>query len=45
MLDLPGIVEGAAMGRGRGREVLAVAREADLILIVLEPQIGIRQKM
>lgn len=35
MLDLPGIIEGAAGGKGRGREVIAVARSADLILMVL----------
>lgn len=36
VLDLPGIIEGAKDGRGRGREVIAVARNADLILIILE---------
>lgn len=36
MLDLPGIIEGAAQGKGRGREVIAVARSADLILMVLD---------
>lgn len=36
MLDLPGIIEGAASGKGRGREVIAVARSADLILMVLD---------
>lgn len=36
MLDLPGIIEGAAEGKGRGREVIAVARSADLILMVLD---------
>ncbi|RLG19510.1 GTP-binding protein, partial [Candidatus Micrarchaeota archaeon] len=36
ILDLPGIVEGASRGRGRGKEVIAVARSADLILIVLD---------
>ncbi len=36
VLDLPGIIEGAREGRGRGREVIAVARGADLILIMLE---------
>ena len=36
MLDLPGIIEGAAHGKGRGREVIACARTADLILIVLD---------
>jgi len=36
MLDLPGIIEGASQGKGRGREVIAVARSADLILMVLD---------
>ena len=36
MLDLPGIIEGAAHGKGRGREVIAVARNADMILLVLD---------
>ncbi len=36
ILDLPGILEGAHDGRGRGREVLAVARSADLILIIID---------
>jgi small GTP-binding protein len=26
LLDLPGIIEGAAQGKGRGRQVIAVAR-------------------
>lgn len=28
LLDLPGIIEGAAQGKGRGRQVVAVARTA-----------------
>ncbi|MGB9635130.1 MAG: OBG GTPase family GTP-binding protein [Candidatus Micrarchaeia archaeon] len=36
MLDLPGIIQGAAKGMGRGREVLAVARSADLIVLFLD---------
>ena len=36
VLDLPGIIEGAKDGRGRGREVIAVARNADLILVMIE---------
>jgi uncharacterized protein len=36
MLDLPGIIEGAAYGRGRGRQVVACAKTADMILIVLD---------
>ena len=36
VLDVPGIVEGAATGRGRGREVLACAQSADLVIILLD---------
>ena len=36
VLDVPGIVHGAASGRGRGKEVLQVIRNADMILIVLD---------
>lgn len=36
LLDLPGIIEGAAAGKGRGREVIAVARSSDLIMMVLD---------
>jgi len=36
MLDLPGIIEGAYDGRGKGRQVIAVARTCDVILIVLD---------
>ncbi len=36
VLDLPGILVGASDGRGRGKEVLSVARTADLVLIMLD---------
>lgn len=36
IIDMPGIVEGAASGKGRGREVLSAVRIADLIVIVAD---------
>ncbi|KAG8839397.1 hypothetical protein FRC20_006038 [Serendipita sp. 405] len=36
IIDLPGIIEGAKDGRGRGRQVIAVARTCNLIFIVLD---------
>lgn len=36
ILDVPGIVSGAASGRGRGKEVLGMIRNADLILILVD---------
>ncbi|MEM4390061.1 MAG: GTP-binding protein [Candidatus Micrarchaeia archaeon] len=36
LLDLPGIFEAASKGAGRGKEVISVARSADLILILLD---------
>lgn len=36
LLDLPGIIEGAKDGKGRGKQVIAVARTCGLILIVLD---------
>lgn len=34
LLDLPGIIEEAASGRGRGREIFSVVRYADLLLLI-----------
>jgi small GTP-binding protein len=36
ILDLPGIIEGAKDGKGRGRQVIAVARTCSLIFMVLD---------
>lgn len=36
MLDLPGIIEGAKDGKGRGKQVIAVGRTCNLIFIVLD---------
>lgn len=36
LLDLPGIIDGASQGKGRGRQVIATAKSADLILVVLD---------
>lgn len=36
ILDVPGIVHGAATGRGRGKEVLAAMRNADLAIILVD---------
>jgi small GTP-binding protein len=36
ILDLPGIISGAATGSGRGKRVLSVAKNADLILLILD---------
>lgn len=44
LLDLPGIIEGASDGKGRGRQVIAVGKSSDLILMVLDCQNGEKQK-
>ncbi|MDR1721492.1 MAG: GTP-binding protein [Methanobrevibacter sp.] len=36
IFDIPGIITGASGGKGRGREILSVARTSDLILVVLD---------
>jgi small GTP-binding protein len=38
ILDMPGLVPGAARGRGRGREVLSVVRSLDLILFLIDKE-------
>ncbi|KAF9569864.1 P-loop containing nucleoside triphosphate hydrolase protein [Agrocybe pediades] len=44
LLDLPGIVEGASQGRGRGRQVVSTAKTADLIMIMLDATKSEEQK-
>jgi small GTP-binding protein len=36
ILDIPGLIEGAKEGKGRGKEVLSVARGADLLVIITD---------
>lgn len=36
ILDLPGIIEGASEGKGRGRQVISAAKTSDLILMILD---------
>lgn len=36
IVDLPGIIYGASQGKGRGRQVVATARTADLVIMVLD---------
>lgn len=36
IFDVPGIISGAAKGRGRGKEILSVAKAADLIVLITD---------
>lgn len=36
ILDMPGIIAGASLNKGRGKEVIAAARNSDLILLTLD---------
>ena len=36
ILDVPGIVEGAATGRGRGKEVLSCAMSTDMVMFIVD---------
>ncbi|KNH06828.1 developmentally regulated GTP-binding protein [Perkinsela sp. CCAP 1560/4] len=45
LLDLPGIIEGAKDGKGRGRQVIATARTCGLLLIVLDCSKPLQHKL
>ncbi|MEM3654857.1 MAG: GTP-binding protein [Candidatus Micrarchaeia archaeon] len=38
ILDIPGIIEGAAEGKGMGKMILSTVRAADMIMIVTDPK-------
>lgn len=38
LLDIPGMIMGASKGRGKGKQILSVIRNADLILLVIDDE-------
>lgn len=44
IVDLPGIIKAASQGKGRGRQVIAVSRTSDLIMMVLDATKGGEQR-
>lgn len=46
IFDIPGLIEGASKGKGRGKEILSVARNSDLLLVISDVQrVGYIEKM
>lgn len=37
LIDAPGVIKGASRGKGGGRQILSAVRNADLIIILLDP--------
>ncbi|HIG03684.1 MAG TPA: TGS domain-containing protein [Candidatus Poseidoniales archaeon] len=37
ILDLPGLIKGASEGKGRGKEILNVIRNSDMVLYIVDP--------
>ena len=44
LIDLPGIIQGAATGKGRGKNVIQVARNSDMILMMLDASKGDKER-
>jgi len=38
LYDLPGLIEGAAKGKGKGKEILSAIRNVDLVMLLLDIQ-------
>jgi small GTP-binding protein len=46
IMDIPGLIEGASAGKGRGKEVLSVARNSDLLVIMTDVErVGLLGKL
>lgn len=44
IVDLPGIIKAASQGKGRGKQVIAVSRTSNLIMMVLDASKGPEQR-